>query len=241
MSQLPPSDDAADHLPEFSRRGLLVAGAALLIAGCGGRTQGVDPLTGVPMRPGAGGGTPGIGDSGPTQPMTPQPPDTIPGRGYTLVPRRAWTDAPVKSNNVPMGTVTRITVHHTGEHAGLVGLPDKEVISRIESYHRNDKKWAAIGYHFLVGRDGKIYEGRPAQYQGAHTSTQNENNLGVSVIGDFMTRLPNPKQLSALKAFLDDKREKYGVGKGRIYGHRDLHASLCPGDALYGWVKSYRA
>jgi hypothetical protein len=63
----------------------------------------------------------------------------------------------------------------------------------------------------------------------------------VSVIGDFMHRLPNDRQLAALKAFLDDKRSMYGVSKGRIYGHRDLHASLCPGNALYGWVKRYRS
>lgn len=164
----------------------------------------------------------------------------IVGNGYTVVPRRAWTSQGVKKNHNAMGTISRITVHHTGEHGNWAELPDVEIVQRIEKYHRNEKDWAAIGYHFLVGKDGKIYEGRPAQYQGAHTSTQNENNLGISVIGDFMKQQPSTRQLNALKAFLDDKRKEYGVGRGRCYGHRDLHASLCPGDALYAWLKKYK-
>ena len=216
---------------DLSRRAFVLAAAALALTGCG-REQPAPPprptaRTLPPPTP-----TP--------EPALPQPPhDPLPG-GYEVVSRSSWTDAPVKRNHVLMGTVTRITVHHTGEHAGLVGLPDVEVVARIEKYHRNEKNWAAIGYHFLIGKDGKVYEGRPARYQGAHTSTQNENNLGISVIGDFMRKQPNARQLATLRALLDDKRRQYGVSRSRIYGHRDLHASQCPGDALYAWLKNYR-
>jgi hypothetical protein len=159
---------------------------------------------------------------------------------YTIVPRSAWTRAKVAGNNQPMGKVTRITVHHTGEHEGLIGLPDIEVIKRIEKYHRNEKRWAAIGYHYLVGKDGRVYEGRPVQYQGAHVSGSNENNLGISVMGDFHRHLPNDRQIAALRAFLDDTLVRYKVGKRRLYGHRDLNRSICPGDALYSWLKTYK-
>ena len=219
---------------DLSRRAFVLAATALALSACG-RKQPAPPerLSDRTMPP-----TP---PTRPQMPVTPDEPTISTGRGYELVHRNAWTDAAVKSNSVLMGTVTRLTVHHTGEHEGLVGLPDIEVVSRIEKYHRNEKKWAAIGYHYLVGRDGRIYEGRPAKYQGAHVSTANENNLGVSVIGDFMRQLPNEKQLTALRAFLDDMRKRYGVSKAKVYGHRDLHSSLCPGDALYAWVKKYRA
>jgi hypothetical protein len=155
---------------------------------------------------------------------------------YEIVPRSAWTSQPIAGNNRLMNGVTRITIHHTGEHAGLVGLPDIEVIQRIEKYHRNEKHWAAIGYHYIVGRDGRIYEGRPVRYQGAHVLSENANNLGISVIGDFQVHLPNPRQLVALRAFLNDSRTRYHVPVSRVYGHRDLNRSICPGDALYGWL-----
>ena len=164
------------------------------------------------------------------------------GSGYVLVGRSRWTNKPPSGNNRPIGKVTRITIHHTDEHGGLIGLPDVEVVKRIENYHRNGKKWCAIGYHYLVGKDGRVYEGRPNTLQGAHVLSENENNIGISTIGNWHKSLPSTRQLTALKSFIEDTRDRYHVGTKRIYGHRDLNQSICPGDALYAWLRaSYRA
>lgn len=224
----------ADDL-RITRRTVLLAGAAALVAGCrDGVRQTAAPVAAA--------------DGPEPLPPTPSPaPEPAPaeaeaaGAGYRLVPRSAWAREPVKGNNNPMGRVLRITVHHTGEHAGLVGLPDVEVIQRIEHYHRspkpNGRGWACIGYHYLVGKDGRVYEGRPDRYQGAHVSGANENNLGISVIGDFMDHLPNAAQLGALAAFLADMQRKHQVAARRVHGHRDLGRSECPGDRLYAWLR----
>jgi LysM repeat protein len=163
------------------------------------------------------------------------------GGGYTLVRRSAWTKEPVDDNIRPMNGVSRITIHHTGEHPGMEGLPETEVLRRIERYHRDEKGWAAIGYHYIVGKTGTVYEGRPCIYQGAHVLTANEHNLGISVIGDFQNVRPNPAQLAAVDDFLTDQRERFSVPMSRIYGHRELHESICPGNALFAWVKDYRS
>lgn len=277
---------AADHPSLLSRRTLLIAGAAALVAGCGSEgprkevppataggtgfwytVQPGDELAGLAARarvsssdivvvnslgslalvPGQRLWIPGVQAfasaapaSAPGEPAPEAAVEAAAG-GYQLVPRSAWAREPVKGNNNPMGKVLRLTVHHTGEHAGLVGLPDVEVIQRIEHYHRspkpNGRGWACIGYHYLVGKDGRVYEGRPAQYQGAHVSGANENNLGISVIGDFMNHLPSPVQLAALTAFVADMQRKYQVSARRVHGHRDLGNSECPGDRLYAWLR----
>lgn len=167
------------------------------------------------------------------------PEPSAPAAGsYILVPRSAWTHEPVGPNHVLMGKVTKITIHHTDEHGGMEGMSDIEIIRRIEHYHRTQKRWAAIGYHYLIGRDGRVYEGRPAKYQGAHCG-KNEHNLGISVIGDFHRKLPNERQLRALEAFLDDQRARYGIPRHMVFGHRDIKPTICPGDALYAWVRAY--
>lgn len=171
----------------------------------------------------------------------PQPPDkpvVAEDDHYELVPRSAWTKEPVGPNHVLMGKVTKITIHHTDEHGGMDGKSDVEIVRMIENFHRNQKRWAAIGYHYLIGKDGRIYEGRPVKFQGAHCG-KNENNLGISVIGDCHHNLPNAKQLKALKAFLDDQRERFDVPYSQVYGHRDIKPTICPGDRLYGWVLQY--
>ncbi len=179
---------------------------------------------------------------GPQEAEPEEPYGETPVRGsYKLVRRSEWTSVQVKGNNNAMDGVQRITVHHTGEHAGLEGVPEVEVLQRIEHYHQHERGWAAIGYHYVVGKTGKVYEGRPARYQGAHVSGANEHNLGISVVGDFNARLPNSLQLAALDSFLTDSRLRFKVGKARIYGHRELGKSECPGNALFAWVRQYRA
>lgn len=184
---------------------------------------------------------PGINSLG-TDPLARQEQEVLDiTRGdYQLVRRKSWTKQSVRSNHKLIGTVNRITIHHTGEHGNIARLPDLEVVKRIENYHRNERKWAAIGYHFLVGRDGKVYEGRPAKYQGAHTRGNNRNNLGISMIGDFNKHKAEPVQLAALASLIDDKRSKYGVSRSRVFGHRDLSPSICPGKHLYAWLKAYK-
>jgi LysM repeat protein len=175
------------------------------------------------------------------EPKAPAKPAAADDDGYELVPRSAWTNEPVGPNHVLMGKVNRITVHHTDEHSGMDGKPDVEVVRMIERFHRGpQKRWAAIGYHFLVGKDGKIYEGRPVKFQGAHCG-DNANNLGISVIGDMHHHLPNARQVRALKAFLDDQRVRFDVPKSRVFGHREIKPTICPGDALFAWIKAYRA
>lgn len=177
----------------------------------------------------------------PAQPRPVQRPErpSDDGEHYEIVPRSAWTSEPIGANHVLMGKVARITIHHTDEHGGMDGKSDLEVVRMIENFHRGpQRRWAAIGYHFLIGKDGKIYEGRPVKYQGAHCG-DNANNLGISVIGDCHRNLPNARQMRALKAFLDDQRERFNVPLSRVYGHRDIKPTICPGDRLYAWVLDY--
>ena len=62
------------------------------------------------------------------------------------------------------------------------------------------RKWSDIGYSFLIGGDGKIYEGRGWNKSGAHTQGFNSQGYGVAFIGDFTSTNPTP---AAQRAFHD--------------------------------------
>lgn len=163
------------------------------------------------------------------------------GPGWTLVSREQWGAQCLRANHDPMQAVTRITLHHTDEHAGMRGKADADVVRAIQRYHQDQQGWADIGYHYLVGRDGRIYEGRSTAVQGAHSGgANNVQNLGVSVIGSFCDAPPPPKQLATLGAFLEDRCGAYGVERVSLLGHRDLGPTECPGGALYGWLQSFK-
>ena len=50
----------------------------------------------------------------------------------------------------------------------------------MDTQRRND-----IGYNFLVGEDGNVYEGRGWNTIGVHAPTYNRNIIGICIIGDF--------------------------------------------------------
>lgn len=100
--------------------------------------------------------------------------------------------------------------------------------------------WDDIGYSFLVGQDGNVYEGRGWHHVGAHTQGYNSRGFAASFMGNFMTHLPNAASMNAVKALI-----ACGVQKGYIspsyhlYGHRDVGSTECPGDQLYKEIQSW--
>lgn len=100
--------------------------------------------------------------------------------------------------------------------------------------------WADIGYSFLVGEDGKIYEGRGWDRTGSHTYGYNSKSLAASFMGKFDTRKPNTAALRAAYNLIE-----CGVAKGKIassyalFGHRDVSTSTCPGNELYDIIKMW--
>ena len=60
------------------------------------------------------------------------------------------------------------------------------------------------------------------------------------MIGNFMHRVPNAAALAAVKAIIE-----CGVQQGHIShsyilkGHRDVGSTDCPGDALYGLIRTW--
>ena len=62
--------------------------------------------------------------------------------------------------------------------------------------------WSDIGYNFLIGEDGNVYEGRGWDRLGAHSGSANSVSLGYSVIGTFTNSLPNAAALEATKRII---------------------------------------
>ena len=55
--------------------------------------------------------------------------------------------------------VNRIVLHHTAESMESAAN-DEEVLRAIYRYHTLSRQWGDIGYHYIVGQRGNIYEGR---------------------------------------------------------------------------------
>lgn len=100
-------------------------------------------------------------------------------------------------------------------------------VESIHEYHRNKLKWAGIGYHYYIRFDGKLYEGRPIEYVGAHCPSNNTHSIGICFEGDFRKDKPTAEQIETCKELIKELKAKIPTIK-RVLNHNDLYSTQCP-------------
>lgn len=143
-----------------------------------------------------------------------------------------------------MTTITHITIHHDALSPFLATDAASSVarLELIRSAHRG-KQWADIGYHYIIDRSGRVYEGRPITWQGAHVKDRNPGNVGILCMGNFEVHAPSEQQVNALAAYVRTLRSRHGVPARNVLTHREWPGAktLCPGLNLQRRVAGMRA
>ena len=155
-----------------------------------------------------------------------------------VVTRRQWGARPPR-HVTDLPNVDTIVYHYSA--AGSDETSHENCASRvrgIQRFHMDTRGWNDIAYNFLVCRHGYVFEGRGFAYRSAATGDDNDHTLAVCFLGDDD---PGDDVTNAgRQAFVDiaqaieadrDKRMLYR-------GHRDFMSTACPGDEIYGYVRS---
>lgn len=110
-----------------------------------------------------------------------------------------------------MNKVNKIIIHHTADK--IDGRSDTELLRAIYSYHAVTRGWGDIGYNYIVGQNGTIYEGRAGgdYVVGAHASYNNIGSVGISVLGTYDKNPLNAAQENGMKSAIDMAVKKYNI------------------------------
>ncbi len=121
----------------------------------------------------------------------------------------------------PLVRVNKIIVHCSA-------TPDDAswTVERIRDVHVNEKHWADIGYHWVVDREGVVWEGRPETMIGAHCKGYNHESIGVCWMGGLRGADITPAQVKAMTELLTWLHRRFP--DALLYGHRDLAKTECP-------------
>uniref|UniRef100_A0A3B5B1Y8 N-acetylmuramoyl-L-alanine amidase-like n=1 Tax=Stegastes partitus TaxID=144197 RepID=A0A3B5B1Y8_9TELE len=161
-----------------------------------------------------------------------------------IVSRCMWEAKPYKGTPTKLSLpLSYLFIHHTSTPSQpcLTFEQCSEDMRSMQRFHQEDRGWDDIGYSFVAGSDGNIYEGRGWHWQGAHTFGHNAVGYGVSFIGDYMSRLPSQQSMTLVR----DQLASCAVGGGRLVadfilqGHRQVVSTDCPGDAFYAEIKTW--
>ncbi|MBI3737187.1 N-acetylmuramoyl-L-alanine amidase [Candidatus Sumerlaeota bacterium] len=151
-----------------------------------------------------------------------------------LTPPRVWR---------PIGQVRHLTIHHA---AGIPNDHPAAMIRNIFEGHTSPNGpldgAADVGYHFLVDRNGDVWEARDSTKLGSHVGStppglNNEGNIGICGLGTFNDVNP-PKAMIDGIARLCGLISKFYHRPLDVRGHKDwkgihqfaLHKRIdCPG------------
>jgi len=134
----------------------------------------------------------------------------------------------------------RSVIAHTagGECADDVAC--SQLMRNLQNFQMSRQKFSDIGYHYLIGGNGKVYEGRSPSQRGAFAGPNNEGSLGIAFIGNFEEKAPSQEALDAAKQLLEHAvKQAQLVENYKLLGHRQVSATRSPGEALYTLIQQW--
>ena len=139
-------------------------------------------------------------------------------------------------------TVDTIFIHCSATRPDW--MADKALSSKVAEIARwhKQKGWTAVGYHWLIDRDGSVSRGRPEKNVGAHVQGHNMGSLGICLIGGFgssendpFEKNYTPEQEASLRQLIEDIKARTPIKK--IRGHNEVAAKACPGFNVKRWIE----
>lgn len=190
-----------------------------------------------------------------------------------IVPRSAygvsevfveWTDCSILGLSDRPGYMEpqAFAAHHTADNSTSLSGP--AWVYLVWYYHTYTNGWGDVGYHYLVDRDGVVYQGRtpgtatpPYMVEAGHVRGYNCSSGGVVALGNYQPDIEEPltqltdatlQGLSRVLAWLMDDygwrpRDLRTVKDITVYGlagHRDFGGTACPGQDLYDRLPELR-
>jgi len=159
--------------------------------------------------------------------------------------------------------VDSIIVHHTAsEYADSIsGVRD------VYRYHSLSRQWWDIGYHYIIGYDWEIFEGKSGgdYVVGAHSKYNNYWSVSISLLWNYNEREVTESQKESLESLVQYLTKLYGINLSNeryyhmncswekcntfpietyldsaIAWHRDTGHTSCPGENLYPIIQEIR-
>jgi len=132
--------------------------------------------------------------------------------------------------------IDKLTLHHSATDLTAEDDLGKKM-RNMQIWGENDRNWFDVPYHFIIGIDGTILEARDYHYMGdTNTRYDPRGHFLINCYGNYNKVEPNQQQLESIAKLMAWAAAEFDVDPLKIYGHRDLAKTSCPGDNLYKYI-----
>ena len=156
-----------------------------------------------------------------------------------IVTRAEWRSEPQPIPQQRKHQPRFITIHHAGVIWKAGGDPVK-FVRNMQKWGQTEKRWPDLPYHFLIAPDGRIFEGRPIEYEPeSNTKYDLQGHIGVELMGNFEEQRVNPEQLTSCTKLVAWLCQELRIDTGQIAGHNDRAKAQtsCPGRDFYRYLE----
>jgi len=135
-----------------------------------------------------------------------------------------------------MRKINEIVIHCSATREG-----EEVSVDTIRKWHLK-RHFKDIGYHYVIGLDGTLFDGRPIEKMGAHCTGHNYNSIGICYIGG-LDKHGNPKdtrtqeQKDTMIRLVNELKEIFPITS--ILGHRDTSPDINKDGKIdkWEWIK----
>jgi len=124
---------------------------------------------------------------------------------------------------------SRVSTEYIVIHCDAIDFNKYETpqLFAIDRFHREERHWETIAYHYYITKNGSIYQLHKPQEYTIHAAGINNGSVAVCVQGNFDNDTLKEKQYNSLIKTLIHLKKIYP--KAYIIGHCDVSTKTCPG------------
>jgi len=170
-----------------------------------------------------------VGNCGGTPPICPK-----------IISRAEWGARP-PTYTVDMALpVPRYFVHHTATSDCFTQANCMSLMRAIQGSHIDVNGWPDIGFTFLVGEDGNVYEGRGWDHEPGMNNAYASTGYDVGIFGDFTLRDPSVEAMELVLQLIECGLSLNKISQVYVlHGHADAICTQCPGNSFYRTVQTW--
>ncbi|XP_015905562.2 peptidoglycan recognition protein [Parasteatoda tepidariorum] len=161
--------------------------------------------------------------------------------GVEIVWREDWKARPIVHNKTLVLPINKVIIAHTVTTFCRTKPQCVRNVQMIQDFCMDYNGMFDISYNFLIGGDGRVYEGGGWRQVGSHTIKYNYISIGIGFIGNYNIEKPTQKVINAALSLINcGVKQGFLTPTREIHGHRDVICTESPGNNLYSVIRYWK-